>query len=220
MQSAGMGAVGAVIVIGGVVVIIWSRRTADTRGRDATYFAYAWASVAVWFGALPITGAICDVAAMPAKLRDILYALVLISGLATTLWFVAAGIRSRRREFRVLQRQYTDAGRTPPRYFWRPWAIFSWILGLGAMMVIGGGIAIASLVGALLDNATADEVDRTAQNIANVFTATTYALLPLAAAAGLRRWWQLRREQWHLADLAAEGEVRPHRCRYGGQNRF
>lgn len=80
-----MGTIGAAMVIGGVLTIVWSRRTADKRGRDATYFVYAWASVAVWFGALPIVGAIDDVAAVPAQLRDVLYALVLIGGLATTL---------------------------------------------------------------------------------------------------------------------------------------
>ncbi|GEM_PF-2445595 len=208
MQPTFMGTIGAAMVIGGVLAIIWSRRTAHKRGRDATYFVYAWASVAVWFGALPIIGAIDDVADLPAKLRDVLYALVLIGGLATTLWFVAAGIRSRRSEFRELQRQYIDAGRTPPRYFWRPWAIFSWTLGLGSVIVIGGGVAVASLVGALLDNATADEVDRTAQNIANVLTACTFALLPIAVAAGLWRWCQIRFEQRQPLTLAV-GRYRP-----------
>lgn len=208
MQPTFMGTIGAAMVIGGVLAIVWSRRAADKRGRDATYFVYAWASVAVWFGALPIIGAIDDVAVLPAKLRDVLYALILIGGLATTLWFVAAGIRSRRSEFRELQRQYTDAGRTPPRYFWRPWAIFSWTLGLGAVIVMGGGVAVASLVGALLDNATADEVDRTAQNIANVLTACTFALLPIAAAAGLWRWCQLRFEGRQSLTLAV-GRYRP-----------
>jgi len=196
--------IGAMMIIGGVVAIVWSRRAVANQAREETYFAHAWASVAVWFGILPIIGAIDDVADLPAKLLDVLYALVLIGGLTATLWFVIAGIRSRRREFRELQRQCTDAGRTPPRYFWRPWAIFSWTLGLGAMMVIGGGIGVASLVGALLDNATADEVDRTAQSIANVLTACTFALLPIAAAAGLWRWVQLRLEERHLADLSAD----------------
>ncbi|WP_404316416.1 hypothetical protein [Prescottella equi] len=208
MQAAVMTLIGAVMIIGGVVAIVWSRRTADKRGRDETYFVLAWSSVAVWFGALPVIGAIDEVAGLPAKLLDTLYALVLIGGLAVTLLFVTAGIRSRRREFRTLQRQCVDEGRTPSRYFWRPWAIFSWTLGLGAMLVLGGGIGVASLVGALLDNATADEVDRTAQSIANVLTVCTFALLPLAAAAGLWRWVQLRIEERQLAAVSDEQKPR------------
>jgi len=192
-----------VVVIGGVLAIIWLRRTADCRGHAEAKFASAWISVAVWFGALPIIGAVDDAAHMPARLRDVAYALVLIGGLAVTVWFVAGGIRIRRSDFRELRRQYTDAGRRPPHYFWRPWAIFGWTLGLGTVLVIGGGVAVASVIGAMLDNATAEQVERTGQAIANLLVVCTFALLPISAAAGLWRWWQLRGEERQPATLAA-----------------
>lgn len=194
MQQAVMGTIGAVLVVGGVLTIIWSRRTAARRARPDSYFRCAWAAVAMWFGALPIIGAIDAAAHLSAKLQDAAYAIVLIGGLTATLWFAIAGLRARRNEFRELQRECTDEGRTPPRYFWTPWAIFGWTLGLGAVLVICGSLAVASIIGVLLDNATADEVERTSQIIATINTTCIFALIPIAAAAGLWRWWGSRVE--------------------------
>ncbi|MET4614136.1 MFS family permease [Rhodococcus sp. PvR044] len=188
MQQAVMGTIGAVLVIGGVLTIIWSRRTPDRRARPDSYFRCAWASVAMWFGALPIIGAIADITHLSAKLQDAAYAVVLIGGLTATLWFAIVGLRTRRNEFRKLQRQCIDEGRTPPRYFWTPWSIFGWTLGLGAVLVICGSLAIASIIGVLLENATVDEVERTSQTIATITTTCIFALIPIAAAAGLWRW--------------------------------
>ena len=190
----GMGTIGAGVVIGGVLAIIWLRRTADSRGRAEAKFASAWISVAVWFGALPVIGAIDDATHMPTRLRDLADALVLLVGLAVTVWFVAGGIRIRRTEFRETQRQCVDEGRRPPRYFLRPWAVFGWTLGFGVVLVIGGGVAVASVIGVMLDNATAEQVDRTAQAIANLIALGTFALLPISAAAGLWRWRRIRVE--------------------------
>lgn len=205
MQPTVMGAIGAAMVIGGVLAIIWSRRTEVRRGRPDTLFRYAWSSVIIWFGALPIAAAIVDGAHLSSKLRDVTYALVLVAGLSATVWFVGAGIRARRAEFRELQREFLDDGRTPPRYFWTPWAIFGWTLGFGAVLVFGGGLAAGSIIGAFLDGLTADDVDRIAQNLANIIAASAFALLPISAGAGLWRWWRVRAE---LRDQQLE-EVEP-----------
>lgn len=170
MQPAVMGIIGCVMVVGGVLAIIFSRRTAERRGRPETVFRYAWSSVAVWFGALPVIGAIVDVAHLPAKSLDGAYALVLGAGLSVTLWFVVAGMRARRAEFDDLQREFIAEDRTPPRYFWTPWAIFGWTLGFGTALVFGGGLAIGSGIGAFLGDLTAEDVDRIAQGLANVLT--------------------------------------------------
>lgn len=124
MQPTVMGAIGATMAIGGALAIIWSCRTEVRRGRPDTLFRYAWSSVTIWFGALPIAAAIVDGAHLSFKVRDVAFALVLVAGLSATVWFVGAGIRARRAEFRELQREFLDDGRTPPRYFWIPWAIF------------------------------------------------------------------------------------------------
>ncbi len=65
---------------------------------------------------------------------------------------------------------------------------------LGGVLVFGGGFAVASVVGAVVDHSTVDEVEKTAQALANVIAACAFALLPIAAAAGLWRWWCLRNE--------------------------
>lgn len=187
-------AIGGVIIIGGVLGIIWSRRTEYRRGRAASSYTCAWSTAAVWFGTLPII----EATHLPAKLQDIANAIVMCGGLSVTLWFVAAGVRARRAEFHDLRRECLDEGAPAPRYFWSPWAIFGWTLVLGGVLVFGGGFAVASVVGAVVDHSTIDEVERTAQALANVIAACAFALLPIAAAAGLWRWWRLRTEGHEL----------------------
>lgn len=110
MQPTVMGAIGATMVLGGALAIIWSRRTEVRRGRPDTLFRYAWSAVIIWFGALPIAAAIVDGAHLSSKLRDVACALALVTGLSAAVSFVGAGMRARRAEFRELQREFLDNG--------------------------------------------------------------------------------------------------------------
>ena len=190
MQPVVTSVFGGVLVISGMVGAAWAHRAAERRGRADNFFAYAWTTVAVWFGLLPLI----DGARLPATVQDLAYAVVVAGGIAVTLWCVFCGVRARRAEFRAHQLERRADGEPTSRYFWSPWSIFGWTLGLGFVVVFGIGIAIGSTVGVLLDQATADDVESIAKNLANVISACAFALVPLAAAAGAWRWWSIHRE--------------------------
>lgn len=196
-------AIGAAMAIGGGVVIARALRDQVHRDFSDARFRCAWASTIAWFGALPLVSVICDAAALPPRVRDIGYTLVLVIGLAATLWFVATGLLSRRAEFRSRQQAAIEAGGHASRYFWRPWPIFGWTLGIGSALVLGGGVAVGSIMGAVGGSMTVAEVEQLSQTIADVLVISLYAVVLIAMDAGLMRWYQLRRETRAAARMPA-----------------
>ncbi len=121
---------------------------------------------------------------LPARVQDAVSSVVISIGLAAGVWFLVQGVRTRRAEFREQQRDCRNRGAVPPRYFWSPWAIFGWTAALGGLVVVVGGMAVASAIAAMLGFQTQEEVDRASQTAASAITAGIFALVPVAAALG------------------------------------
>ncbi|MEE2061569.1 hypothetical protein [Rhodococcus artemisiae] len=198
MQLAAM-ALGAVMIVAGVCAFVWPPRSLHRHGRAAGSYVRASSAGVISFGALPIVAGL----GLSARSQDAVSAVVVTAGFAAAVWFVVEGMRVRRAEFRERQRQCVEKGAVPPRYFWSPWAIFGWTLALGFPVVLFGGLAVASGIGALIDFETAAEVERASQAFANVIAAGIFALVPVSAAAGLWRWWRSRSERRGALSLAA-----------------
>ncbi|WP_137725609.1 hypothetical protein [Prescottella subtropica] len=181
-------------VVGGVLGIIWARRNAECRGPADTHRVIAVATTAVWFGALPLIGAIGDSLNLSGRALDLTYAVVLTGGVTLTARSVIAQVRARRTQFREHQQQLQDEGAPTTRYFWQPGAIAMWTFGVGVALVFAVGIGAVSLIGALIAPATVADVDRISQPAAYAITTCLFALLPISAGTGLWRWQQIRRE--------------------------
>ncbi len=198
MQIAAM-ALGAVIVVAGVCGFVWPPRSVHRYGRASASDVRASLSFMISFGALPLVAGL----GLSARSQDAVSAVVMTAGFASAVWFVVAGMRVRRAEFRERQRQCVEQGAVPPRYFWSPWAIFGLTLALGFPAVLFGGLAVASGIGALITFESAAEVERASQAFANVIAAGVFALVPVSAALGLWRWWRYRSERRAVLGFAA-----------------
>lgn len=184
MSSWGTGLIALAMVVGGLGVSALAFSLAAARSR--AFFVCAWSSVAVWFGALPLVGRLADPSS--AFARDALNALVLIPGLLTTLGLIALAMRARRRES-------ISADGVQSRYFWTPWQIFGWTLTLGEVLVFAGGFAVASIVGVVLDGASAGRVELVSQNVSIAIVLGFFVMFPVSATAGVWRWQRLRAEE-------------------------
>lgn len=187
-------ATGAMMIVGGACGFVWAPRVAPRYGSASVFYGRAWLLILAAFGALPVV----SILGLPARVQDAVSSVVISIGLAAGVWFLVQGVRTRRAEFREQQRDCRNRGAVPPRYFWSPWAIFGWTAALGGLVVVVGGMAVASAIAAMLGFQTQEEVNRASQTAASAITAGIFALVPVAAALGLWRWWRLRSEPSEL----------------------
>lgn len=186
-------AIAGLMIIAGSGAIFYSRRTSGKRLGSRSHFICSWASVSIWFGTTPLVDGL-NSRSSPA-VQDGWTAIVVVVGAAATLSFAIAGIRSRRTELKA------EPGAS--KYFWSPWAVFGWTLGLGSLAIFAGGLLVASAIGVFYRDAPAVRVEMASQNISSTMVLSLYVLLFGSILAGLLRWQKVRSEQSVIDDSDA-----------------
>lgn len=187
--------VGALIFIGAGYAVLRKLRAIRDTNRSDTYFSCMWLWFGAWVGLILVVPNTFDLvtggATPPPSWIAVVVVLVFVVPFAG---FGIAGLWSRWGQFRDLRRQCVEMGTTPPRYFWKPWAITGWTLTFGYAAIIAAAFGVGALLDNHLEGASSLESENANRVFSNVLFGCLVGLMVLAALAGLWRWRQLRVE--------------------------